>query len=75
MVMMYGSAFRTSGLIFDPCAWSAEGRPPESPPKRYAPIRQSSGRQKAKITSAIAIQPAPPTSESPSVQPGVIQRL
>ena len=32
-------------------------------------------RQKAKITSAIAIQPAPPTSESPSVQPGVIERL
>ena len=32
-------------------------------------------RQKAKITSAMAIQPAPPTSVSPAVQPGVIERL
>ena len=31
-----------------------------SAPKKYAPTRQSSGRQKAKMTSAIAIQPAPP---------------
>ena len=43
-------------------AWSA--------PKKYAPTRQSSGRQNAKMTSAIAIHPAPPVI--PSTHCGVI---
>ena len=41
-----------------------------SAPKKYAPTRQSSGRQNAKMTSAIAIQPAPPVI--PSTHCGVI---
>jgi hypothetical protein len=41
-----------------------------SAPKKYAPTRQSSGRQNAKMTSAIAIQPAPPVI--PSIHCGVI---
>ena len=74
IVMTYGSACRNSGVIVTPRAWSANGSA-ESAPNRYAPTRQSSGRQKAKITSAIAIQPAPFTSMSPETHPGVIARL
>ncbi len=43
---------------------------PEKAPKRYAPTRHNVGRQNAKMTSAIAIQPAP--AVSPSTHCGVI---
>ena len=52
-----------------PRAWNVNGMP-ENAPKKYAPTRQSAGRQKAKMTSAIAIQPAP--AVSPSTHCGVI---
>ena len=52
-----------------PRAWSVNGSP-EKAPKKYAPTRQSPGRQNAKMTSAIAIQPAP--AVSPSTHCGVI---
>ena len=52
-----------------PRAWNVNGMP-EKAPKKYAPTRHSAGRQNAKMTSAIAIQPAPPVS--PSTHCGVI---
>ena len=69
--MTYGSAFVQSTvgprLMLRACSSGASAC---SAPKKYAPTRQSSGRQKAKMTSAIAIQPAPPVI--PSTHCGVI---
>ena len=45
----------------------------EKAPKKYAPTRQRSARQNEKMTSAIAIQPAP--AVSPSFHCGVSARL
>jgi hypothetical protein len=71
-VATYGSAWKSSGAIVTPRACSVNGSAANAP-KKYAPTRQSAGRQKAKITSAIAIQPAP--CVSPSTHCGVIERL
>ena len=71
-VATYGSAWKSSGATVTPRACSVNGSA-EKAPKKYAPTRHSYGRQKAKITSAIAIQPAP--CVSPSTHCGVIMRL
>ena len=71
IVITYGRALvqRTVGPSVMLRAWSC-GASAWSAPKKYAPTRQSSGRQKAKMTSAIAIQPAPPVI--PATHCGVI---
>ena len=71
IVITYGSEFAhsTVGPRLMSRAWSC-GASACSAPKKYAPTRQSSGRQNAKMTSAIAIQPAPPVI--PSIHCGVI---
>src|SRR6202795_1406378 len=60
-VITYGSVFVQSsvGPSLIPRAWSC-GESAWRAPKKYAPTRQSDGRQNAKMTSAIAIHPAPP---------------
>ena len=74
IVMTYGSACRSSGSTVTPWAWSANGSADR--PRRGTRRRdRAPARQKAKITSAMAIQPAPFTSVSPATQPGVIERL
>ena len=55
-----------------PRAWNVNGIP-ENAPKRYAPTRQNAGRQNAKMTSAIAIHPAP--AVIPSTHCGVIESV
>ena len=73
IVATYGIAFVHSSvgprLMLRACSSGASAC---SAPKKYAPTRHSSGRQNAKMTSAIAIQPAPPTSVSPLTHCGVI---
>ena len=58
IVITYGSAWKSCGAIVTPRACSVNGSA-EKAPKTYAPTRQRSARQNAKMTSAIAIQPAP----------------
>ena len=59
IVITYGSAWKSSGATVDAARLQRE-RQAENAPNRYAPTRQRPGRQNAKMTSAIAIQPAPP---------------
>src|SRR5581483_9036137 len=73
-VITYGSDWNSSGgtLFRIPRAWNVNGIP-ENAPNRYAPTRHNAGRQNAKITSAIAIQPAPDVI--PSTHCGVIHSV
>ena len=65
-VMMYGSAAQNSvGMLMLVRAWMSNPSPWNAP-NRYAPSSSSSGRQNEKITSAIAIHPAP--AVMPSIQ-------